>query len=97
MYASGAAIMAGVIAWAYRDLVLRRTNSDRLRQIQLLIILNAIVYGLLLAAVAIDFPSGLIVGLIYLIGYGIGILGRSVPPTSYLTPLDMCGTTMESP
>ena len=96
MYASGAAIMAGVIAWAYRDLVLRRTNSDRLRQIQLLIILNAIVYGLLIAAVAIDFPSGLIVGLIYLIGYGIGILGRLVLPVSYLTPVGMCGTTMES-
>jgi hypothetical protein len=99
MYAAGAALMAGVIAWSYRDLVLRRTNSDQLRQIQILIILNAIIYGLLIAAVAIDFPSGLIVGLTYLIGYGLGILGRSVLPTGFVPrppALDMFGTTMGS-
>jgi hypothetical protein len=70
--------MAGVQAYAYRDVVLRRTNSDRLRQVQLLIILNSLIYGLLIAAVAIDFPSGILVGLIYLVGYGMLFVGRYV-------------------
>jgi hypothetical protein len=93
MYAAGAALMAAVIAWAYRDLVLRRTNSDQLRQIQILVVLNAIIYGLLIAAVAIDFPSGLIVGLIYLIGYGLGFVGRS----DFSPPVESSPTHPPSP
>jgi hypothetical protein len=70
--------MAAVQAWAYREVVLRRADSDRLRQVQLLIIFNSLIYGLLIAAVAIDFPSGIIVGLIYLVGYGMLFVGRYV-------------------
>jgi hypothetical protein len=70
--------MVGVQAWSYRDIVLHRTHSNILRQVQFYIILNGLIYGLLLAGVAIDFPSGLIVGLIYMGGYGIGIIGRYI-------------------
>lgn len=68
--------MAGVQAWAYRDIILRRTPSDTLKLVQYFILLNGFLYGFLIAIVSIDFPSGIIVGLIYLGLYGFGIVGR---------------------
>ena len=45
---------------------------------KVLLVCCAIIGSLLLGAVAVEFPSGLIVGLCYLIGYGLLIVGGFV-------------------
>lgn len=76
--------MAGIVAWAYRDIVFTKPLPTQFRYtMQILILMNSIVYALLVAAVIINFPSGTIVGLIYLVGYGLGIIGRYIITASY--------------
>lgn len=71
LYAIGLAIMIACYTYAYRHPI-----NDSLRMNEIIIsIISAIVFALLVAGVAIQFPSGTIVGLIYIILYGYGIIG----------------------
>jgi hypothetical protein len=77
MYAAGYGIMMGCQAWCFRGLVLYRTSQRTMTVVRWLLVLNALVLALLVSGVAIDFPSGLIVGFVYVGGYGFAIIGRS--------------------
>jgi len=72
LYAAGYALMCICYAWVYRN----HTISGRLSTTPLLLLLSAsTLNGVVIAGVAIDFPSGCLVALIYLCLYGIGGLG----------------------
>jgi len=73
IYAVGYAIMNFAQVYAYRN-----TKAPQLgltRNGKILLTLSSLAYGVLLAGVAIDFPSGLIVGLLYTVLYGICGIG----------------------
>jgi hypothetical protein len=70
LYAAGYAIMAFAQLWAYRSHCL--SGGQKLSPMtRVVLVAAAILYGLLIAGVAIDFPSGVIVAFVYLILYGI--------------------------
>lgn len=72
LYASGYAVMCVCYAWAYRN----HTIGGRLGCTPLSLLLSAaLLNGIVIAGVAIDFPSGCLVALLYLCLYGIGALG----------------------
>lgn len=73
LYAIGLAIMHACQAYAYRDVKAPQMGLTNIGK--LLLFLSSAVLGLLIAGVAIEFPSGTIVGLIYLIFYGMGVIG----------------------
>lgn len=68
IYAIGYVLMNACQAFAYRG---HKAGVDGLNwSATILMISSSVVFSLLLAAVAIDFPSGTIVGIVYLILYG---------------------------
>ena len=76
MYAAGYGIMIACQAWAFRGVVLYRTPPRDMTIVRILLVVDGILMALLLSAVAIDFPSGLVVGFAYVGVYGFGCLGR---------------------
>ncbi|CEG63112.1 hypothetical protein RMATCC62417_00314 [Rhizopus microsporus] len=67
MYAGGAMVMSWVQLFVYRNQV----HGPLSRGTTIVWCIGSVVYGLLIAGVAIEFPSGLIVGLIYCIVIGL--------------------------
>jgi hypothetical protein len=75
-YAAGAAGVAAVVAYLYKDVQLPDGLSRPAeRAVWMLAVLT---YGVLIAAIAIEFPSGSLVALIYLVVYGFGIIGSAL-------------------
>jgi hypothetical protein len=75
-YAFGAVGMACVWAWAYRDVYLPSgltTRTDRA-----LWLLAALLYGVTIGLVAVQFPAGSLVALVFLGGYGFGVVGSAL-------------------
>jgi hypothetical protein len=72
MYASGGILLSFVYAFSFRNFVIetKLTNKHKL-----LWIFAAIIYGLTIGSIAVQFIKGSIVSLILCIGYGFGILG----------------------
>lgn len=72
IYAAGGLIMAAVHAYAYRKVYLPQgiEKTDRL-----LWLLASALYGIIIGAVAIQFPLGSIVAFTFLLAYGFGIVG----------------------
>jgi hypothetical protein len=77
LYAAGYAVMAVCQVWAYRN---HTVSTDSVLPVthKLLLIIASIISGVLLCGVAVDFPSGITVALIYLIVYGLGGVGGYV-------------------
>jgi hypothetical protein len=80
VYAIGYAIFAACIAYVFRDHELETVNAGgnagvSTGKLKVALLLAAGLYGILLSGVAIDFPSGCIVGIIYLLLYGFGWIG----------------------
>jgi hypothetical protein len=73
MYAAGYAIMSGCHAFAYKDH--KSSQLGLSKSAKSMLVLTSIVYALLIAGVAADFPSGTIVALIYLCTYGLCVIG----------------------
>lgn len=73
MYAAGYAIMNGCQLFAYKDH--KSSQMGLTFSAQCLLIIASVVLAVLITAVAIDFPSGTIVGFIYLVVYGMFIVG----------------------
>jgi hypothetical protein len=73
MYAAGGIWVAIVQTYAYRNVLVREGLTSMVDRG--LWLANAVVYGLLIGAVAVDFPSGSIVCLAFLLAYGAGVLG----------------------
>lgn len=73
MYAAGGILMSMVIAYVYRDL----TDVHGMPSIgdRILWVLAALIYGLTIGSVAIEFPKGPIVALVLVLVYGFGTLG----------------------
>ena len=74
LYAVGNAMMAACQAWKFRNYTLSQ-DSTLSWSGKLLLLAAACSYGLLVCGVAVNFPSGIIVGLIYLLGYGMCVIG----------------------
>jgi len=72
LYATGLAIIISCYTYSFRDLI-SVTPQDRMERC--LSISSAIVFAVLVAGVSIDFPSGTIVGLIYVVLFGYGLVG----------------------
>lgn len=73
LYAVGLTIMYACQAYVYRH---KKVSSlGMTRSGKALLLLTSLIYALLVAGVAIEFPSGTIVGIIYTVLYGIGIIG----------------------
>jgi hypothetical protein len=68
--------MSAMQAWEYRHITLMDINTADRTKLKAILVICSLTYAAILAGVAIDFPSGTIVGLIYLVGYGFGIIGR---------------------
>lgn len=73
LYAIGLAIMISCYTYSFRDLISTGAVHDKLELC--LSISCAIVFAVLIAGVSINFPSGTIVGLIYIILFGYGLVG----------------------
>lgn len=74
LYASGLAIMISCYAYSFRDLI--STGAAVHDRMELCLSIScAIVFAALIAGVSINFPSGTIVGLIYIILFGYGLVG----------------------
>jgi hypothetical protein len=73
LYATGLAIMHATQAYAYRYVVSPQLGLTKTSKT--LLFCSSLLLGLLVAGVAIEFPSGTIVGLIYLVLYGLGCVG----------------------
>jgi hypothetical protein len=73
MYAAGYAIMSACHVFAYKDY--KSAHLGLTWSAKCLLVLTSLVYALLIAGVAADFPSGTIVGLIYVVLYGFGCVG----------------------
>lgn len=73
IYAAGYAIMNFAQVYAYRDV--KAPQLGLTRNGKILLTLSSLAYGVLIAGVAINFPSGLIVGLLYTVLYGICGIG----------------------
>ncbi|KAI7899479.1 uncharacterized protein BX663DRAFT_441203 [Cokeromyces recurvatus] len=67
LYAAGAMIMSWVQLFAFRNQI----HGPLSRMTKIVWCIGSIIYGLLLAAVAIEFPHGTLVGLIYTIVIGL--------------------------
>lgn len=77
IYAVGYGIYVACIAYVYRDheLDIQNASSSSMRTFYIAISISTISFGILASGVAIDFPSGTIVGLIYFVLYGICGIG----------------------
>lgn len=73
IYASGLAIMHLAQAWAFREM--RAPESGMTKLGVYLLCCSALVFGLLLFGVTLQFPAGTIVGFIFLVLYGLGTIG----------------------
>ncbi len=73
LYAVGLALMHACQAYAYRNVKAPQLGLTKVGKT--LLCLSSLVLGLLVAGVAIEFPSGTVVGLIYIVLYGMGIVG----------------------
>ncbi len=76
LYATGYAIMTGVQCYLYKDFKAPHTGLPI--RTKIVLIITSILFALLIAGVAADFPSGLIVALVFLILYGLGVVGGYV-------------------
>jgi hypothetical protein len=75
LYASGLAIMISCYTYSFRDLI-STAEHDKMRWMELcLSVFCVIVFAVLVAGVSINFPSGTIVGPIYIILFGYGLVG----------------------
>ena len=79
----GGVIMAAAQAYAYKDHYLASSIRFSPFRVKLFIAFSSSLYALLLAGVAIDFPSGLIVGLVFCIIYGFGLVGSYLYRTHF--------------
>ncbi|KAI8821318.1 uncharacterized protein EV422DRAFT_37713 [Fimicolochytrium jonesii] len=71
MYAAGGMCMSFVVAYVYRDV----NAHDGFGVVQRTVwAAAAVIYGLIIGSVAIEFPMGSLVALILILGYGFGIL-----------------------
>jgi hypothetical protein len=75
-YAAGSVGVAAVFAWVYRDVYLPSGLPSRLDRA--LWVGAALLYGVLIGSVAVQFPSGALVALIFLVVYGFGIVGSAL-------------------
>lgn len=75
LYVAGYAVFIACIAWVYKDHQLEPAAEGRLGKLYAAVGASTILYAILVSGVAINFPSGCIVGLIYILGYGIGVNG----------------------
>lgn len=73
IYAVGYALMQAAQLWAYRDT--RYAEESITLTAKLLLVCSGTLLGLLLLGVALQFPSGTIVGFIYLTLYGMVTVG----------------------
>jgi hypothetical protein len=73
IYAVGYAIMTGVQLYFYREY--KSGQHGLTTQNKALLVSTSFVYSLLIAGVAADFPSGILVGLLYLVLYGFITVG----------------------
>jgi hypothetical protein len=76
IYATGYAVISFAIAWSYRHVTL--SQFVLLPHDWKLICLASVLYALLILGVAVDFPSGTIVGLLYSFLYGTVGVGYSL-------------------
>ena len=72
MYAAGGIIVSFAQAFAYRNYQPRAPITALQKTI---LLLASLVYGLIIGSVAIEFPKGSIVALIFCVVYGFGVLG----------------------
>mmetsp|Transcript_22376 Transcript_22376/g.37425 ORF Transcript_22376/g.37425 Transcript_22376/m.37425 type:complete len:336 (-) Transcript_22376:180-1187(-) len=78
LYAAGLAIMQVAQAWAYRShtySLSEQTNTADQRYFFLILGLAVLIYAILMVAVILQFPSGTIVGFLFLTLYGCGVIG----------------------
>jgi hypothetical protein len=75
VYATGYAMMSFGILWAFRSHCVHTEDDLLTPKTRCMLVVASLIYGLLIAGVAIDFPSGLIVGLLYVILYGFCCVG----------------------
>ncbi|KAI8993374.1 hypothetical protein BDB01DRAFT_776107 [Pilobolus umbonatus] len=80
MYAGGAMVMS----WAQLFVFRNQVHGPLPTSTKIVWCLGILVYGLLLAAVAIDFPYGLVVGLIYAGGLSVVCISMMLFNTRYL-------------
>jgi hypothetical protein len=73
LYAIGLALIHASQAYVYRNVKAPQLGLTRIGKI--LLFCSSLLLGLLVAGVSIEFPSGIIVGLIYIVLYGIGGIG----------------------
>lgn len=73
LYACGYAVFVVCIVWVYKDHEVQiKQDIGATRRLCASITIAAILYAILLVGVAINFPSGTIVGFLYFIIYGLG-------------------------
>jgi hypothetical protein len=68
LYAGGYGIMNFAQLWAYR--LMKAPYMGLTKKGKALLILSSLLYGMLITGVAVEFPSGTIVALVYLLVYG---------------------------
>jgi hypothetical protein len=73
LYATGYAIMNVCQCWAYRHE--KAEPAMRSYYFKMLIVFASVMYGFLVAGVAIEFPSGCIVAIVFIVVYGFIYLG----------------------
>ncbi len=73
LYAGGYGIMNFAQFWAYRNMKAPYMGLTKTGKV--LLVLSSIVFGLLIAGVAVEFPAGTIVALVYLLVYGMSFVG----------------------
>jgi hypothetical protein len=73
LYACGLAVMHATQAYSYKDVASPQLGLTKTGKV--LLFFSSLALGLLVAGVAIEFPAGTIVGLIYIIVYGFGCIG----------------------
>lgn len=88
MYAAGGVFVSFVHAYAYKDYRIEKSPVFESKSLVrhafdnktelLLFLSSALLYGLLIGAVAVEFPSGSIVALILCLVYGYGVLGTFI-------------------
>lgn len=73
IYACGFSIILACEAWAYRNHSIQPSILDGWTKGY--IVATSVAYAVLITGVAADFPSGIVVCLVYLCVYGLGIIG----------------------
>ncbi len=73
LYATGYALMCGAEAWAYRRHVISSSQIES--STKAVLVAASLSFALLMAGVGVDFPSGIIVVLVYAVVYGLALIG----------------------